>query len=105
MSRMQRSKGKRGELEAVTRLNEYGADAERLIGQSRDGGPDVDSLFGRFEVKRRACLPAYLQIAEDVRGVLFRQDRGPWLVLLRLDDAGRLMRVERRITDTVKGGE
>lgn len=94
MSKAQRSKGAAFEREIVTRMNEFGLDAERNLSQSRDGGWDIDSFAGHFECKKRARLPAYLCPAENVRGVCFAADRGPRLVLLRLDDALRLMRAE-----------
>ena len=64
MSKAQRTKGAQFEREIVTRLNEFGADAERNLSQSRDGGWDIDSLFGAFECKKRARIPAYLKPAE-----------------------------------------
>ena len=92
MSKSQRTKGAAFERECVTLLNEYGADAERNLSQTRDGGHDIDSVFGAFECKKRATLPAYLRPVENVRGVIFAQDRGERLVLLRFKDAALLMK-------------
>lgn len=97
MSKMQRSKGRRGELEALALLGDYGIDGEIVYGQEERGGGlgDLDTDAGRWEVKRRACLPAWLTPAEAVRGVLVRRDRGEWLVVLRAKDALKLLRDER----------
>jgi len=97
MTRMQRDKGRRGELEALDLLGEYGIAAARVHGQEEIGGGlgDLDSDVGRWEIKRRACLPAWMQLAEQVRGVLVRGDRGRWCVLLRADDALDLIRRDR----------
>ena len=91
MSKSQRTKGAAFERECVILLNEYGADAERNLSQTRDGGYDIDSLFGAFECKKRAAIPSYLRPVENVRGVVFAQDRGERLVLLRFKDACELM--------------
>lgn len=93
MSKSQRTKGATFEREIVTALCGWGAEAERNLSQSRDGGYDIDSLFGAFECKKRATLPAYLRPVESVRGVIFAQDRGERLILLRFKDACTLMRL------------
>jgi len=93
VSKSQRTKGAAFERECVILLNEHGADAERNLSQTRDGGYDIDSLFGAFECKKRAAIPAYLRPVENVRGVIFAQDRGERLVLLRFNDAAMLMRL------------
>jgi hypothetical protein len=88
MSAHSRSKGRRGELEALALLAEYGIDGEIRYGQEERGGGlgDIESTAGNWEVKRRAGLPEWLDIAEGVRGVLVRRDRGQWLVVLRAED-------------------
>ena len=96
MSASQRTKGAAFEREIVNLMNEYGADAERNLSQTRDGGYDIDSLWGAFECKKRAALPAYLRPVENVRGVVFAQDRGERLVLLRFKDAALLMQIAHR---------
>jgi hypothetical protein len=90
---MQRDKGRRGELEVLARLNAIGGDGELLYGQPELGGKDgdVDTLLGKFEVKRRAAFPAWLDIPDNCRGVYCRRDRGPWMVLLRATDAEEMM--------------
>jgi hypothetical protein len=61
--------------------------------QSALGGDngDIASLAGNFEIKRRAGLPDWLQLGETVRAVLVRQDRGPWLLVLRASDGLKLI--------------
>lgn len=100
---MQRSKGRRGELEVLARLNAIGGDGELLYGQAELGGKDgdVDTLHGRFEVKRRASFPAWLNIEDGVRGVYCRRDRGEWMVLLRAKDAELLMQIAREYSHSM----
>ncbi len=97
MSKAQRDKGRRGELEVAARLADAGFEAVLLYGQEELGGGrgDVESLVGCFEVKRREGLPSWLRLRDEVRGVYVRRSRSPWLVLLRADDAERLMALER----------
>jgi hypothetical protein len=112
VSKMQRSKGRRGELEVLARLNAIGGDGEIIYGQEELTGKrgDVETLHGRFEVKRRASFPAYLEPVEGVRGVYCRRDRGEWLVVLRAKDAELLMKMAREMalgldTTTTSGSE
>lgn len=88
MSRAQRSKGRRGELEALALLAEYGIDGEIRYGQEERGGDfgDLETTAGNWEIKRRASLPEWLRPKDNVRGVIVRQDRGEWLVVLRARD-------------------
>jgi Holliday junction resolvase len=95
VSNTERRKGASGERELVELLNEFGADAERTYYQPGSKKADVDSLFGRFEVKRRARFVAYDWLHDDVRGVYVRADNKPGLVILRAKDAMRLLRLER----------
>lgn len=95
MSRWQRAKGRRGELEVAARLNDLliGADASLIYGQEEIGGRrgDVASTLGNFEVKRRATFPDWLEIADGVRGVYCRRDRGEWYVVIRASDFEALL--------------
>lgn len=88
MGKAQRSKGRRGELEALALLNEYGIEGTLRYGQEETTGAngDIETSVGNWEVKRRASLPSWLRPADNVRGVLVRQDRGPWLVVMRAND-------------------
>ena len=105
MSRSQRDKGSRFEREVVADLNDHGLDAERNLSQSRDGGYDIDSLAGNFECKARKTLPAYLQPAENVRAVVFTQDRGERLALVRWADLLGLLEIERRDREPDASGQ
>lgn len=97
MSKHQRDKGRRGELEVLCRLNAIGGDGELLYGQAELGGKDgdVSTNYGLFEVKRRAAFPAWLHLSESVRGVYCRKDRGEWYVVVRASDFEELI-AERR---------
>lgn len=101
MSKAQRDKGRRGELEALRLLAEHGIDGEIRYGQEERGGDfgDIESTAGNWEVKRRSALPSYLQPSDNVRGVLVRQDRGGWLVVLRASDALGLIQECREAGD------
>jgi hypothetical protein len=95
VSNTERRKGASGERELVELLNEFGADAERTYYQPGSKKADVDSLFGRFEVKRRARFVAYDWLHDDVRGVYVRADNKPGLVILGAKDAMALLALER----------
>lgn len=88
MSRAQRTKGRRGEREALALLAEYGIEGELRYGQEERGGSlgDIETTIGNVEVKRRAKVPDWLTPADAVRLVLVRQDRGPWLAVMRASD-------------------
>jgi hypothetical protein len=88
VSKSQRDKGRRGELEVLALFTERGFDGSLRYEQPEYGGDqgDVETTVGNWEVKRRASLPSWMQTADEVRGVFVRKDRGPWLVLVRADD-------------------
>lgn len=89
--RNNRIRGQRGEREAVTFLREHGVGCEdRLLGQERDSGYDLDTDAGPCEVKRRKKLPAYMIPREGVAYVMARQDYGRWYVVLDAEDWCRL---------------
>ena len=103
MGRASREKGKRGEREFVHALRALGIDARRTQQFSgKAGDADVDSeLEGiHWEVKRRTSIAAnrFLEQAEEDRKenqspvVAMREDRGPWMILLKLDDLETLAR-------------
>ncbi len=96
MGARSRSKGRRGELELLAVLHDAGfADAERVHGQEEIGGGLGDLVCpatGRWESKRRKAMPEWAQIAPDVRAVAFREDRGAWYALVRLNDLLDLLR-------------
>lgn len=105
MGKAQRDKGRRGELEALRLLSDHGIDGELRYGQPEMGGSlgDIDSTAGNWEVKRRASLPAWLQMTPEVRGVLVRQDRGEWLVVMRARDVLGMMHNKEVAQDGVQG--
>lgn len=86
MSRAQRDKGRRGELEALHLLESYGIKAERIHGQEEIGGQsgDLKTAAGNIEVKRRAKIPAWLKPGPGVEAVMVREDGGGWLVVTRV---------------------
>jgi hypothetical protein len=106
--RASRAKGGRGEREAAAALGDVlGRPWRRAVGQSRSGAdaPDVEpdgwSVGGAsstpwVEVKRgRSTITAAMRQAVAACGarlpvVVTRQDRGEWLVTVRLADLGRL---------------
>lgn len=103
MSKAQQQKGRRGELELAGILRSYGYNVEPGKAQSYGVEPDVIGLPGcHLEVKRceRLQLPAWIEQAErdaqrmndGVPVVIFRQNRQPWRVCLRLADFLALIR-------------
>ena len=107
--RASRAKGGRGEREAAAALGEVlGRPFRRAVGQSRSGAdaPDIEpdgwsvgvggSSTPWVEVKRgRATITAAMRQAVAACGarlpvVLTRQDRGEWLVTVRLAELPRL---------------
>ena len=88
MSRTQRDKGRRFELECLAFLRDHGIDGELRYEQPELGGDlgDIESTAGNWECKRRAGLPAWLEPTEDVRGTFCRRDRGELLVVVRAKD-------------------
>ena len=104
MTRSQRAKGQRGELEARDWLRERGIEcSDRLLSQTRDGGHDLETDIGTVEVKRRKTLNLYDWISAkdpmdaDPRLVLCRGDHRRWLVVLDAEDAVRLLKMERSL--------
>lgn len=99
MGKSQRDKGAAGEREFCTLLRAFGfEDAERCLGQSRDGGGDVPYPPHLYEVKRynkiavRKWLDQAAQSVVNYRGcevpvVAMREDgRKDWMVLLSAHD-------------------
>lgn len=104
MSASQRRKGAAGEREACAWLSErLGTVVRRQINQARDGGADIHVGPFRVEVKRRKGIAVYEWIDQaeaactdfETPVVICRADgRTDWLVVLRAEDALRLMRGE-----------
>ena len=101
MSRSQQRKGKGGELELASILNEYGYPVKRGGSQTFGTVPDIIGLPGvHVEVKRVERLnisEAMTQAIKDAArfrdgfpAVFHRRNRQPWLVTMLLDDWMRL---------------
>lgn len=101
MSKSQRLKGQRGELEARNWLRERGIGcSDRLLSQTRDGGHDLETDVGNVEVKRRNKLALYDWITAkdpmdaDPRIVMCRGDNRRWLIVMDAEDAIHLLQLE-----------
>ena len=100
-----KQKGKRGELELVKKLKEYGYDCKRSVQYcGTNGDADVIGLPGiHIECKRVERLnidDAMLQAIRDRREgeyptVFHRKNNGKWMVTMLLDDWKEIYR-ERR---------
>ena len=91
MPNSSKQKGNRFERELVNEARSHGLYADRAYasdGRALGERKEVDVLIQgmRLQCKRRKKLSAYLCLDEGVDGVVFRQDRGETLVLLRWDD-------------------
>ena len=89
-----RRKGIGGEREwAAVLKKELGGDPKRLLGQSRDGGADVEHAGFRWEVKRRRSFNLYRFFEQGGADfVALRGDNRPWLVLMPADTFFKLWR-------------
>ena len=101
MNGKSRNKGKRGELEFAHELTRiFGIEARR--GRQFQGGPGSPDVVAdipevHFEVKRTETLSLYKAMeqaiadaGEDVPVVAHRRNNQDWLVVVRLEDLGRL---------------
>lgn len=86
-----KARGREFETEVVKLAEARGHPARRAWGS--DGralglSADVDLTISGIPVqaKRRKRLPAYLQIPDSCKAVVFKQDRSPPLILITLDD-------------------
>lgn len=82
-----RRKGRRFENEVVGYLRAHGYNAER-ISEAGLPGPDIQAFGGRFiEAKIRERIPQLIRNAlRDAQVFVFREDRGPMLVCMELDE-------------------
>lgn len=96
-----RNKGKRGEREAAAELQRlFNVDARRGCQfQGSDESPDVVVDIPRlhFEVKRCESFRLYDALDQSIKDagdnipvVLHRQNRRPWVAIVRLDDLPQL---------------
>ena len=105
-------KGKRGELELVRKLKEFGFDTRRSVqynGKAEDGQADLVGLKGiHIEVKRTERLNLYDAMAQakhDAKDgalptVFHRKNDCRWLVVMELDD---WMELYKEYFETVVG--
>lgn len=101
MGAHQRAKGARGEREAAALLRRLYPLADRRPMQARGAardGCDVEGTPWHVEVKRGArpaLLAALAQAERDTDGrpalVLARQDREPWVAMMRWEDFAKLV--------------
>lgn len=103
MSASQRRKGAAGEREACAWLSErLGTVVRREIGQARDGGADIKLGAFKVEVKRRKGISVHEWVEQAAAAcaeretpvVMCRGDGREWLMVLRAEDAVRLIRGE-----------
>lgn len=111
MGKHQRTKGATGEREFCALLREYGFnEAERVLGQARDGGGDVVIPPMLYEVKRRQSAPGvrkYLDQAAasvvnyervEVPCVAIREDGNTeWIVVLGARDFLKMLHALRML--------
>ena len=93
-----KQKGKRGELELVRKLKEYGFDTRRSVqynGKAEDGQADLVGLPNiHIESKRVERLNLYDAMAQAIHdakdgelpSVFHRKNHSEWLVTMRLQD-------------------
>lgn len=98
MASRSKAKGNAFEREVVEAAKLFGLEAKRAWGSngaSMGEAEEVDVLIEgiRVQCKRRAALPAYLQIPEGCDVVVVRQDRGDCLVLLPLEEYLRCLKM------------
>lgn len=91
MTHPSKVKGNTFERELVREAQAVGLRATRAWGsngQALGKAAGVDLVVGGrcLQAKRRRVFPKYLQPDKDCHAVVFRQDRGPTLVLLRWED-------------------
>jgi Holliday junction resolvase len=91
MTHPAKRKGNGYERELVAHFGGYGVPAERAYasnGKALGCAETVDIVAGgcRIQAKRRKKLPAFLCIPNGCDAVVFRQDNGASLVLVRLED-------------------
>jgi Holliday junction resolvase len=109
-----RRKGRRFENEVVGVLRANGYQADR-ISEAGLPGPDIATFGGRHcEAKIRQLIPAFIRTGlRDARIFFFREDKGPIMVSMELDELFDLLdwkvnQVLSRAVDNVtvaSGGE
>tara|TARA_Y100000593_G_C4301760_1_gene333730 strand:- start:1128 stop:1442 length:315 start_codon:yes stop_codon:yes gene_type:complete len=91
MSHPSKQKGNRFEREIVDKAKDRGLDSKRAWGSNGMAlgeHPEVDCLVDGYKIqaKVRKTLPKYLIPSNEVDAVVFKQDRGEVLMLIRYED-------------------
>ena len=91
MSHPSKLKGNRFEREIVDKAKDAGLDAKRAWGSNGIAlgeHSEVDCVIdgAKIQAKVRKKLPAYLIPSKEVDSVVFKQDRGEILMLIRYED-------------------
>jgi len=104
MGRMQRDKGKEGEREFARELT-WALDCDAHRGRQYCGAPEAPdvktSIKGvHFEVKRVESLSLYKameqaenECGDDIPVVGHRRSRKPWLIVVKLSDLSKLVKL------------
>lgn len=107
MSHPSKVKGNGFEREIVDAAKGVGLDAKRAWGSNGAAlgkHPEVDLVIEDWDIqaKRRKTLPAYLQVPECCRAVVFRQDREESLVLITFQEYLRIVRKLKDLTQLIQ---
>jgi Holliday junction resolvase len=99
MASASKAKGAGFERELVNEAKALGLDAKRAWGSNGEALGEactVDLVVSgmRVQAKRRRALPNYLEIPDCCDAVVFREDRGETLVLMRWGDVLARLRAE-----------
>ncbi len=91
MSHPSKLKGNRFEREICDKAKDTGLDSKRAWGSNGMAlgeHPEVDCIVDGYKIqaKVRKKLPAYLIPSKEVDAVVFKQDRGEVLMLIRYED-------------------
>lgn len=91
MSAKNKARGTTFERRVVSKAQEAGKKSERMWGsdgRSRGYTKDVDLTIDskKLQAKKRKRLPGYLQVPEGCDAVVFSQDYGEILVLVKFDE-------------------
>ena len=90
MTHPSKRKGNTFEREVVDAAKAAGLESKRAWGsdgRSLGFSPEVDLVIGdaKVQAKRRRSIAEYLKPSEAVDAVVFREDRGETLVLMKFD--------------------
>ena len=92
-----RTKGRRFENEVVGYLKAHGYQAER-ISEAGLAGPDITAFGGRMieaKIRSRDAFPSLIRKGlRDAQMFIFREDRGPMIIAMELDELLDLLEEE-----------